>query len=187
VDEFSYLSVLLSVVIGLAMTEILQGFRRRIMVAERVRSYWPVRLWSVTLLLVCAQTWWAMFGLRERHVWKFEEFLVLLAQVVVLYLVCGLVYPDVERGSEVDLRAHYFTQRKRFFTLIVVLTFISIGRDLTINHALPDPRNLTFHIVYIATALIAILTANEWYHKALALFIAIVFVNYITTLFVKLQ
>ena len=186
-DEFSYLSVLLSVVIGLAMTEILQGFRRRIVAAERVRSYWPVRLWSVTLLLVCAQTWWAMFGLRARHIWKFDEFLILLAQVVALYLVCGLVYPEFERNEEVDLRRHYFAQRKRFFALIVLLTLLSISRDLTINHSLPDARNLTFHIIYMVTAIVAILTANEWYHKALALFIAVAFVEYITTLFVKLQ
>jgi hypothetical protein len=187
VDEFSYLSVLLSVVIGLAVTEILQGFRGRIISAARVRSYWPGRLWSVTLLLVCAQTWWAMFGLRARHAWTFDQFLVLLTQVIVLYLVCGLVYPEFGGTEEIDLRAHYFAQRKRFFAFIVLLTVLSITRDLVLQHSLPNPRNLTFHIIYIVTALVAIITANEWYHKALALFIAVAFVNYITTMFVKLQ
>ncbi len=186
-DEFSYLSVLLSVVIGLAVTEILQGFRRRIVFAHRVRSYWPVRLWSVTLLLVCAQTWWAMFGLRSRHTWTFDEFLILLAQVIVLYIACGLLYPEFEGTETIDLRAHYFAQRKRFFSFIIAAALISITRDLVLSHSLPNPRNLTFHVVYIVTAVVAIITANEWYHKALALFMAVAFVNYITTLFVKLQ
>ncbi len=39
----------------------------------------------------------------------------------------------------------------------------------------------------IVTAVIAILTENDWYHKALAIFTAVAFVEYITTLFVKLQ
>lgn len=187
VDEFSYLSVLLSVVIGLAVTEILQGVRRRIVAAERVRSYWPVRVWSVTLLLVCAQTWWAMFGLRNRHDWAFDQFLVLLAQVIMLYLICGIIYPEFEGTEPVDLRAHYFTQRKRFFAFLIAAAVLSIARDVILNHALPNNLNLAFHVVWIVTAGIAILTAKEWYHKALAIFIAIAFVNYITTMFVKLQ
>jgi hypothetical protein len=187
VDEFSYLSVLLSVVIGLAVTEILQGFRRRIMAAERVRSYWPLRVWSVTLLLVCAQNWWSMFGLRTHHAWRFEEFFVLLAQVIILYLVCGLVYPEFGEREQIDLRAHYFAQRKRFFAFIITAALASIARDLILNHALPNPLNLAFHIAWIVTAVVAILTANEWYHKALALFAAVGFVDYITTMFVKLQ
>lgn len=186
-DEFSYLSVLLSVVIGLALTEILQGFRHRIVASARVRSYWPARLWSMTLLLVCAQTWWAMFGMRSRHTWTFDQFLVLLAQVVVLYLVCGIVFPDFGESGEVDLRAHYFAQRKRFFGLMILMLLLSILRDVVFDHSLPHPLNLTFHLVYMVTGAVAIVTANEWYHKALALFIAIAFVEYITTLFVKLQ
>ncbi|MEP6604187.1 MAG: hypothetical protein ABJB69_09585 [Spartobacteria bacterium] len=186
-DEFSYLSVLLSIIIGLAVTEILQGFRQRLLAHGRVRSYWPSRLWAATLLLVCAQTWWAMFGLRARHDWNFDQFLVLLTQTIVLYLICGLVFPDFPENETVDLREHYFRQRKRFFAFVLAAALISVGRDLVFNHALPERANLIFHGIYAVSAIIAILTANEWYHKALALFIAAAFVNYITTLFVRLQ
>jgi hypothetical protein len=48
VDEFSYLSVLLSVVIGLAMAEILQGFRERMLIRHRLRDFLPTRLWAAT-------------------------------------------------------------------------------------------------------------------------------------------
>ncbi|MDQ6809880.1 MAG: hypothetical protein M3Z64_10745 [Verrucomicrobiota bacterium] len=186
-DEFSYLSVLLSVIIGLAVTEILQGFRQRLLAHGSVRNYWPSRLWAATILLVCAQTWWAMFGLRSRHDWTFEEFLVLLVQTILLYLVAGLVFPDFATDETVDLREHYFRQRKRFFGLLIAVALVSICRDLVFNHALPDRTNLAFHITYIVIAVSAILTANEWYHKALALFTAAAFVNYIKILFERLQ
>ena len=93
-DEFSYLSVLLSIIIGLAVTEVLQGFRERMLARELIKEYWPTRLWAATLLMVCAQTWWAMFDLRNRHDWEFNQFLVLLGQAIVLYLVTGLVFPN---------------------------------------------------------------------------------------------
>lgn len=188
VDEFSYLSVLLSVVIGLAVAEILQGIRNRILAAGRVRSYLPARVWPITLLLICAQMWWAMFGLRNRHTWTFDEFLVLFAQTVMLYLLCGILFPHFGSGHEVvDLRAHYFAQRKRFFSLVIIVTLLSIARDLILNHALPNPTNLAFHLLWIVTATIAIITSAEWYHKTIALFTALAFVTYITTMFVKLQ
>ena len=60
-DEFSYLSVLISVILGLAVTQILKGFRGILLSRTRVRIYWPVIAWAVLLLLVCVQSWWAMF------------------------------------------------------------------------------------------------------------------------------
>ena len=186
-DEFSYLSVLLSVVIGLALTEILKGFRGRMLSPAPVKRYWPTQLWAITLLLVCTQTWWAMFGLRARHDWAFDDFLVLLAQTILLYLICGIVFPDFDGDRPVDLREHYFAQRKRFFALLCAVVLMSIVRDVVLHHALPERHNLVFHCIYLVTAVIAIITPNEWYHKGLAAFICAVFVRYIVSLFDKLQ
>lgn len=186
-DEFGYLSVLLSVVIGLAVTQILQGFRERMLIRERMRDFLPTRLWAATVLLVCAQTWWAMFGLRSRHDWAFDQFLVLLAQTIVLYLIAGLVYPNFAIERAIDMRVHYFAQRRKFFTLLIVAALLSIARDLVLDRKLPETRNLYFHIGFIALAVVGVATAKEWVHKALALVTAVTFVEYITTLFVKLR
>src|SRR3954469_14089882 len=94
-DEFGYLSVLLSIIIGLALAEILQGLRRRMLTDAPVQMYWPTKLWVGTLLLVCTQTWWAMFDLRQRHQWEFGQFLVLLLHSILLYLAAGIVLPEI--------------------------------------------------------------------------------------------
>jgi hypothetical protein len=51
-DEFSYLSVLISVILGLAVTQILKGFRGILLSRARIRIYWPVIAWAALLLLV---------------------------------------------------------------------------------------------------------------------------------------
>jgi hypothetical protein len=48
-DEFGYLSVLLSVILGLAVTQILKGFRGLILSRARIRVYWPVIVWIAPL------------------------------------------------------------------------------------------------------------------------------------------
>jgi hypothetical protein len=186
-DEFGYLSVLLSIILGLAVAQILIGMRGRMLTRARVRDFWPVQLWAAFFLLVSAQAWWAMFGLRNRHEWTFSGFAILLAQVIVLYLVTGLIYPDFSHDQRVDLRAHYFQQRRHFFSLCIIMLVISICRDLILNHALPAPLNLGFHLVFIAFALTGILIAREWYHKLAVVIVSVLFVAYVVTLFTRLQ
>jgi hypothetical protein len=52
-DEFSYLSVLISVILGLAVTQILKEFRGILLSRVRVGIYWPVLGWAALLLLIC--------------------------------------------------------------------------------------------------------------------------------------
>lgn len=186
-DAFSYLSVLLSIIIGLAITQILQGFRARMLSHARVRRYWPGQLWAATLLIMATQTWWAMFGLRDRRDWQFDDFMVLLAQTVVLYLIAGLVFPEFPDEKAVDLRAHYFAQRRRFFGLLIAAVLLSIARDLILNHALPDRGNLAFHAVYLLIGIAGVLSAREWLHKAIALITGGVVVLYVSLLFARLR
>src|ERR1043166_1453324 len=102
-DEFSYLSVLLSVILGLAVTQILKGFRGIRLSRARVRIYWPVIAWAALLLLICTQHWWSMFGLRNRHDWTFQQFGMVLLNAILIYMVAGLVFPDFFGEEVVDL------------------------------------------------------------------------------------
>lgn len=107
-DAFTYLSVLLSIVLGLAMTQILQGFRGLVLTRSTIRTYWPCVLWAVLLLVIDVQSWWAMYGLRGHTDWSFLAFAVVLMQTVVLYMLAGIVFPDIDNEHPVDLRAHYY-------------------------------------------------------------------------------
>lgn len=185
-DEFSYLSVLLSIIIGLAVTQLLTGMRGEMLGRERVRGFWPTQVWAGALLLVCTQTWWAMFDLRTRHEWDFSNFAILLAQTIALYLLTGLVYPDFPPEGAIDLRAHYFAQRRHFFSLSLVTTALSLGRDLILFHKLPGPVNLGFHLFWAASAVAGLIIAREGFHKFLALLAPISFIAYVAFLFSRL-
>ena len=63
-DAFSYLSVLLSVILGLAIQQVLLGYRGLALSRERVRWYAPPLIWSGLVLLLVVQHWWSSFGLR---------------------------------------------------------------------------------------------------------------------------
>jgi len=186
-DQFSYLSVLLSIILGLAITQVLQGFRGIVLERSRVRMYWPVLLWAIGLLGMCVQGWWAMFDLREIVEWKFAHFVVVLLQTVFTYMLAALVFPDFIGDHKVDLRSHYFAHTRWFFSLFIAALVTSLAKDLVIGGHLPDRTNAGFHFVFIAAFLIAALTRREWYHKALSLVGTVAFAAYTLLLFSRLH
>ncbi len=185
-DEFSYLSVLLSIIIGLAVTQLLTGMRGQMLARTRVRGFWPSQLWAGSFLVISTQVWWAMFDLRDRHDWAFAGFAIILAQTIALYLLTGLIYPDFPGEGTIDLRAHYFAQRIHFFTLLAIAPVLSVARDLVLNHALPERENLAFHGLFLALAVSGFIAAREAWHKVLAAFAAAAIVCYVVFLFAHL-
>ena len=56
-EAFDYLAVFFSIILGLAVTEILQGLRRLLIKRERVVLLLPALLWAGVLLAMLAQVW----------------------------------------------------------------------------------------------------------------------------------
>jgi len=184
-DEFSYLSVLLSIILGLAITQILKGFRGIVLARTRVRMYWPVVAWAALLLLIDVQSWWAMFGLRSIASWTFPAFFVVLTQTIVLYMLAAIVLPDFT-GEKIDLSTHYHAHTRWFFGLLVLVLLISLGKDVVLTGHLPGRLNLAFHLAFIAISLPAMFVRSPWYHQAQPVAALLLFGAYIGLLFTRL-
>lgn len=186
-DEFSYLSVLLAIILGLAITQILKGFRGLLHARYRVIMYWPVLVWAILLLVIYVQSWWALFSLRTLPIWTFGEFAVVLLQSILLYMLAALVLPDFFNTGQVDLRKHYFAQARWFFVIAALAGVLGISKDLVITGALPSGINLMFQSIFIAGTIGGAFVQSDRYHKLLAPFMAFGFICYVLILFARLQ
>jgi hypothetical protein len=81
-ESFNYLSVLLAVVLGLAITQVLLGFRGLILTRAKVELYYPTRIWAGLTLLLAIQAWWANFSMRTQANWTFGALLVIILQAI---------------------------------------------------------------------------------------------------------
>lgn len=186
-DAFTHLSVLVSIILGLAITQVLQGFRSLIHNRQSIDHYWPVVVWSILLLLMYAQSWWTIFGLRDRTEWTFAQFAILLTQTIFQYLMAALVLPDMATGQRTDLRRHYYDQRRWFYAAAIAATCASLAKNLVFDGRLPETGNLTVHIIFASTCLIAIVTRANWYHQALSVVTLAGFSSYVIILFSTLH
>jgi MFS family permease len=181
-DEFDYLAVLISIILGLGITQLLTGVGRWIEQRRVLQAFSPAMIWAGILLLVHVQTWWSMFGLRFVTDWTFVRFAMVLLQPVILYLLATIVLPS-ERGPVLDLRANYRDQRLWFFGLLAFLLVASVLKDFVVTGALSSGPNLAFHIGFFVMAIGALLTEREGAHRAIAMVAAISMLAYVGLLF----
>jgi hypothetical protein len=186
-DAFSYLSVLLSIILGLAITQVLQGIRGLLLSRRHVVLYPPVLLWAATILLMAVQMWWASFGLADHAEWTFAEFGVVLVQTTLLYMLAALVLPDFALGEPANLKSHYFRETRPFFSVLVAILVISVLKDLLIDGHLPTGLNLAFHACFVAIALACAISRRPRLHESSAVATVLLLVLYIALLFARLH
>ena len=185
-DAFSYLAVLVSVVLGLAIQQVLQGYRALALNRRHVDTYWPSLAWSVNILIMVVQNWWSLFGLVDHQEWTFADFAALLIQTAGLYMMAGLVLPDTPPGERIDLKAHYFRERTTFFGVGLFTIAWSAVRERIIEGEWLTGANLGFHILFGAMTCTALVSRSERVHAALAGLMTFLFLVYIVLLFARL-
>lgn len=184
-SQFEYLAVLISIILGLGITQLLSGFGRWLEQRAKLRPYAPSLAWAAFLLLVHVQTWWAMYGLRDASTWSFLQFAVVLLQPIVLFLLTILTFPGP--GSREDLRANYFVQRRWFFGLMMALLVVSVLKDVVREGNLPSVENLAFHVLFMVVALTGFVSAHERTHRWLSYAAIVTGTVYVALLFGALE
>lgn len=185
-DAFSYLSVLLSIILGLAIAQVLQGYRALLLARGRIHVDAAPLIWSGVVLLFAAQAWWASFGLNARKDWEFLDFAVILIQMGLLYMLSAIVLPDVPAEHPVNLTEHFERHRKAFFGFLIAMLASSLAKEAVLEHRFTSRVNLAFHGVFAIAAVAGFVFSGRRAQLALALFGVAGFLAYIALLFARL-
>ncbi len=167
---FDYLSVLFSVILGLALTQVLQGFRALMLARSRVKVYWPALIWAALVILIVAGAWWGMFAMRNFGVWTFAMYAAVLVQITFIYLIAGLAMPDLPSEGVVDMRRMYFSHKGWFFGLFAVAVAATFLKDFITTGHLSSLSNAGFLGFFFALSIIAAIVKAPWFHWSLAPF-----------------
>jgi hypothetical protein len=115
-SEFEFLAVLLSIVFGLAMTQLLSG-TVRLFYEDRIDD---VRLaWALSIAVVLIIDWWSFFQWRDAGQWRFELYAFLMVWATFHYALAATLFPR-------DLAGRIEPERERKVFLVVLLVFVPI-------------------------------------------------------------
>ena len=84
-DPFSYLSVLISIVLALGMTRVLAGVGDMLQARSRRHIYWVHVVWIVNLFLYLVVAWWIFYRWRNQQPWTFFLFVFVLISPTILF------------------------------------------------------------------------------------------------------
>src|SRR3984957_8851834 len=152
---FDYLTILTSIVLGLAIANVLTRLAGVITARERIDFYWPPVAWGIWLFFICVQHWWAEWSIRHTAHWSFGVFWLVLLSPVVLFVLTSLVLPEREGdGGVVVLVEWYFRNRRWFFGFMALLPALSVAEELARTARFSSLLNFAFLVAFeVAIAL----------------------------------
>lgn len=168
---FEYVFVLVSIIVGLAVTHLLQGAVRVTRQTHGKPLYWVHLLWIANLLLNLVVWWWFEFQLREVRVWTFQLYLFVLAYAVLLYVICRLLVPEDIDGYE-SWKSWFLERRTGFFVGLTLVGPVDLADTLVKGQQhLVDLGwgYLGPSVLLNATSVIAIFVRDPRYHAYVAI------------------
>lgn len=122
-----YVSVFVSIVLGLAVAELGTSFHRLMRARRRVRWDWMSLALTFVMLLEVVQFWWLSYDWYARSDGlRLVEFLPNLVLLLFIYLMAAAVLPDEIPEEGLDLRQFYIESAPYFWCLVLAMTIAII-------------------------------------------------------------
>jgi hypothetical protein len=176
-----YLSVLVSIVVGLGLSHLLSSAGKLLSRRQRVRVYAPAVMNALLVFLAHIQFWWGSFNFGSRIEGNFFAFLVFLLSPILLYLAAVLALPELDQDDhdEVSLRDHYYQARPWFYGLVALVPVVTAARNIGFQGEPFWNADRPFELAFFLLMLPGAFTADERVHRvlpalALSLFTAMV-------------
>lgn len=171
-DPFSYLSVLISIVLALGMTRVLAGVGEMLQARSRRRIYWVHVVWIGNLFIYLVMAWWIFYRWRNQQPWTFFLFVFVLISPTILFLASLILFPrEGALDESVNYKTHFYANHRAFFILMALFGPVDIVDTLLkgIPHFLEQgPQYIILNALFLTGTTIAAITRNERYHQGYA-------------------
>lgn len=132
---YEHVVVVMSIVLGLAVTQLLKGAAQLYRSRKRVRTWWLHWAWTALLLVFSLLLWWTYWSYRLITDWTFFRFVLYLSPTVAFYFLSSIAFPDPADKVE-DLREYFFANRVGFFGTFALYAILA-GVTATVVRGLP--------------------------------------------------
>lgn len=132
-SQLEYLTVLVSIIVGLGVTDLAKSVRDLLHPDQPVRWHWLPLIWALVAILMVVGAWWGLYRFLQAEVWTQPvAFLLILFSTLCLYLLCAFALPELDGPPEtdnpdqIDLETFYFSpaHRRSFFGISILYWFL---------------------------------------------------------------
>jgi hypothetical protein len=162
-DLLGHVRVVISIIVGLCITTLLNGFARFVQHPKRAQVSILHLGWAASLLLWIIHFWWWEFRLTLVPQWTFAIYFFVILYAILFYFLSTLLFPsDLQDYSSYE---EYFLSRRKWFFGFLAATFVA---DIVDTNLKGSAYLHSFGVEYpiriavsLAVCLIAMLTKNR--------------------------
>ena len=187
-SQFEYVAVLISIIVGLALTQILRGVGRIVTIKDGPRPYWVHLVWTFYFFSLTVMFWWWEFRL-DLVDWSLWLYLVVIIYATLLFFVSLVIQPS-SMDNIASYKEYYFANRRWIFGLLIAIwlwDFVDTLAKGTGHFVNLGTEYLIFSITHLVGSAVAIITANERYHQIFAVVLMFYFVTFMFQTFLVIS
>jgi hypothetical protein len=162
---FEYLSVFISIVIGLGVVRVLGGVAK-LLDRQESKAYWVHSTWVGYFIFWLPWFWWFEFDWRLQTTWTFPVFFFVVIFAMLFYLAVAVLVPTREADYK-DLESYFYRVRPRFFVLLTLIYIADVIDAVLKPGNLEDvgPTYGPVMAIYIVGSVVASLTEHRLFHQ----------------------
>ena len=187
-SKFEFLSVFVSIIIALGISNILSSAMRLIRRRGRVRMHSTTLVWMGALFVLQVLVWWLAFQRREWTDWTFFRFLFYLLVPILVSVPGYLLVPEIELEMEpnYDLEREFNHNRLWFFGMLLALGMIGFAESVVSSTTWRLSLSSAFPLLQIAICIVGLVIRAKWAQLVIALTFLVALLCYIGIVFSQL-
>jgi len=169
----AYVQALVTIISGLAITDIIISLNRVIRAHRRVNWDWLALAGTALAAVLIVVSWWLGWQVVEAEEMRpvFGRFLVILAQLTLLFLFACAALPDEIPESGLDLREYYDRNGPYFWGLYSACAALFLVKDV-VMHGFQGPAGhgwigVAWAAGSLAAGVALMLVRRRWLHMIL--------------------
>jgi hypothetical protein len=129
-DLFAYLAAFVSIILAIALTDMIQSMHRLLKARDRVRWDPLILLLALTVFILVLGQFFGLWGDARFKTLTFNGLLALIAVPTVYTFAAFAVLPDEVPANGLDLRQYYFDNRRYLAVLLALGTAGDLIRNV---------------------------------------------------------
>src|SRR5262245_20966678 len=133
-SPFEFVTVLISIILGLGITQIMSGVADIIHQWKSVRLYWPHLLWVALVFVLHVQEWWLIYELKTVTTWRLPMFLFQVLYPICLFILARILFPMSTDEHATDMKGFYLESYRKLFMMVMILSLLSGVENIFIHN-----------------------------------------------------
>jgi hypothetical protein len=166
---FEYVVVLISIILGMGITQLISGIAAIVLRWENIKIYWPHTVIILLIFVLHIQDWWATYELASFQQWRLPTFLFIILYPVILYVLARILFPVRWKGNPIDLREFYFANFRKIYVFMILVPLHSMFDNIYVGGYGWEDQVLQMVLIAILVAVVILNRQEDWVHKLLGI------------------